>query len=226
MLTSSPSRVPRSQPPSRWNSLRCERTRFVIGPPRWTARPAHRLSYHRGCDETDNAPRDKARMDWLIATIIYVGVHFILYLAVFREREAFTSERVIFAYHCVSFALLSTAFVAAVLIYRVTIADAATALGLHGLYSLSFLELWSLAEGSYSISILRQSAQFQCAELASNVAALERVGDVKRAQRTDGMQRLGLVRWREGRLELTAVGRLVLAGLRVIDWTANTNRIS
>ncbi len=86
----------------------------------------------------------------------YLALHFLLYVLVLRGRPLVQSERGIFLYHFGSAAVFTlVAFCLAVSYFS----DAAIAIAiglsaLHGIYSLSFLELWTLAEGSYSMSIL------------------------------------------------------------------------
>jgi hypothetical protein len=74
-----------------------------------------------------------------------------------RGGTSVASERGIFRFHVASFAALAillAAFVAA----GASIGTSAGALALHGIYSLSFLELWSLSEGGFSVTgLLRLS---------------------------------------------------------------------
>jgi hypothetical protein len=51
----------------------------------------------------------------------------------------------------------------------------------HGIYSMSFLELWSLAEGSYSFAILREIKSDRPADLHAVVIELRAIGDEKLA---------------------------------------------
>ena len=91
--------------------------------------------------------------------IFYLVLHLLIYVAKLRYLSSFKTERGIFLYHLISFLL----FTIVCLVGYTTVpsgATIATALGLvamHGVYSTSFLELWSLAQGSYSISIITGS---------------------------------------------------------------------
>jgi hypothetical protein len=92
--------------------------------------------------------------------LVYLVAHFVLYVFPLRQKAFFQSERGIFLYHLASAVLFS---VAALALWKVEFNDAglATALALiaaHGIYSISFLELWSLAQGSYSIAIIAGAA--------------------------------------------------------------------
>jgi hypothetical protein len=134
--------------------------------------------------------------------------HFILFAAVFRHARAFHAERTIFLYHLVSAVAVA---IAAAAIVRVDFSLHVGAIGLtaiHAIYSLSFLELWSLAEGGYSLAILRE---------LSGASGLRRVhGDPMRTlggrkvrSRIESLGRLGLVRTSGDQIELTRLGRAV-----------------
>lgn len=159
-------------------------------------------------------------MDWLIATAAYLVVHAVTYLLVLRRRAAFGRERVIFAYHALS-ALATSAYVAVAFILQPgaeRFAAAVAVVSLHGLYSVSFLELWSLAEGSYSLTILRRIAAGSDPE---NDPALAAVGLAKHQNRAGGLEGIGLVRRDGERVTLTGRGRAVAAVLALIVWLAN-----
>lgn len=63
------------------------------------------------------------------------------------------------------------------------VAASGTIVSLHGIYSLSFLELWSLAQGGYAASILRQCALR--GSLGENIGLLDlqQLGESKRNAR-------------------------------------------
>ena len=89
----------------------------------------------------------------------YVFFHFLSYAVWFRHWRAFGSEKTIFLYHAVSFAGAVSSVLAASWFlcppgggWRWVTGAA----GLHGIYSLSFLELWALSDGGYSLRILDQ----------------------------------------------------------------------
>ena len=89
---------------------------------------------------------------------LYLAAHLLLYVAVLRHLPAFRREQTIFAYHALS-AVLVTASAVVVPLALGTGFDAewfVAVVALHGIYSVSFLELWSLAEGGYSLQILER----------------------------------------------------------------------
>jgi hypothetical protein len=160
-------------------------------------------------------------MGALSGVILYLAAHLLLYLLVLRHVAAFARERVVFGYHAASFLGL----VGVVAILRFSLPAVLAAIGLHGIYSLSFLELWALADASYSLAILsRIQARGGAERLAEPPSVLEELGGEKRSQRATDLQRLGLVRRNETGLTLTPRGRLVAAALALVAWTAHVER--
>jgi hypothetical protein len=124
-----------------------------------------------------------------------------------RRTIPLRSERRIFLYHALSAVMLGTLGVGAVIAHPTAhvAAGVIAAVALHGIYSLSFLELWSLAEGSYSLSILEGFAAES--GLGVDVTPLERLGTSKRERRLDSLERLGLARDVGDQIVLTDRGR-------------------
>ncbi|MGH7353302.1 MAG: hypothetical protein ACRELS_01830 [Candidatus Rokuibacteriota bacterium] len=154
--------------------------------------------------------------------VVYLAFHFLLYALLLRRRRLFTRERTILVYHIVG-ALGLTGALAARIVVAPQPGDGAIAVGvvaLQGIYSLSFLELWSLAEGSYSLAILERVDRGPDAATPEGLSDLSRIGTRKRQGRLDDLQRLRLVRPRGDRIELTGLGRLISGGLRLIGWVA------
>src|SRR3954454_15181823 len=94
---------------------------------------------------------------WFLGSLIYLALHALVYATVLRPRDAFRRERGIFAYHA-----LSAVGVTLVVLARLALAPSLDTLAtfvavvcLHGIYSTSFLEVWSLSQASYSLKILR-----------------------------------------------------------------------
>jgi hypothetical protein len=128
-------------------------------------------------------------------------------LFVLRRRLSLRTEKGIFLYHFVSavfsgmvglgFAALDPAF---------GVPGLVLVLSLHGIYSLSFLELWSLAQGGYSLSIIAGIAQAEAAGSAPDFSGLAAIGEAKQADRVATLERLGLVARTDGRISLTTRG--------------------
>jgi len=156
----------------------------------------------------------------LFGVCVYLIVHLLSY-AVFRP-PVLRTERGVFLYHLLPAAGMSLVLLVLSWANDTTSAAAAAMIALHGVYSLSFLELWSLAEGSYSLSILafvydpdRRSTLAQ-----GGVSILEQIGEHKQQNRIGALLRLGLVQRQGGCIALTARGRVLaraLDGLR--QWT-------
>jgi hypothetical protein len=138
-------------------------------------------------------------------SITYVACHLGLYTVVLRQTRAVRTERGIFAYHLASYGLLLALLVTAGFTGIAPAAGPAVlfAAGLHGVYSLSFLEAWSLSQGSYSLRILDWIDRAGGAADSATLAQLQTVGSSKHQDRAGDLLRLGL---------LAAKGRLRPAG--------------
>lgn len=151
----------------------------------------------------------------------YCAVHVLAYAVVVRHRRWARSERGIFAYHAGSFLVLSAA---ALVVAAHNPAPAAavvvSAIATHGIYSLTFLELWSLTQGSYSLSILDAVDRAERGGTDPPWRRLEAIEETKRADRLAALRHLGLVRAQAGGESLTPAGRIVAALLSCIAWTA------
>ena len=156
---------------------------------------------------------------------MYLGLHALLYLLVLRSRETFRSERGIFLYHAASTIVVSLAVLVtgALAPSWESLATILAVVCLHGVYSITFLEIWSLSQGSYSLTILR-TVEESAPGAPIDEARLEAVGVGKRQQRLDGMAGIGLARRHGDKLELTALGVLVASGLGLVAWLANVRQ--
>ena len=161
-------------------------------------------------------------MIWLLGSVGYLVLHALAYFVVLRALPAFTSERGAFLYHFCSGVLFTLA--AAVCWLWVPASQITTALAvgtvmLHGVYSLSFLEVWSLTEGGYSLQIMRAIGDSEAAGQPLSVSELEQVGRGKQSSRTASLEKFGWISRAEGSFRLTPRGRLVatvLYGLRAL----------
>jgi hypothetical protein len=150
----------------------------------------------------------------------YLGLHFLLYVLVLRDRSLFQTERGIFLYHFGS-ATLFTLVVFAATLSQVTDGALAIATGLsaiHCIYSLSFLELWTLAEGSYSMSILTGIASQGTLSRNALIDGFARIGDAKKGNRLSVLTNLSLAHRDRNHWRLTARGGLLANALNVLLW--------
>jgi hypothetical protein len=155
--------------------------------------------------------------------VAYLGCHFLLYVAVLRGSRRWRSERGIFRYHVLSAGFVTVAVVVLSLLSErigVAVASIVIVVSLHGIYSLSFLELWSLAEGGYSLSILRQCALKGTLTELTGLLELRQLGESKAEARLTGLQRIGLVRKQSDLFVLSRNGRIAALGLRALRWIA------
>jgi hypothetical protein len=154
--------------------------------------------------------------------VSYLALHVLVYLFVLRNRPFFQSEGGIFLYHFISATLFTVVALAAAAAY---FSDAALAIAIglitiHCIYSLSFLELWTLAEGSYSMSILTGIASQ--GRLSRNILidAFARIGDAKKGNRLSVLSKMSLASRQGGHWQLSARGRLVAHVVNVLIWLA------
>jgi hypothetical protein len=152
-----------------------------------------------------------------------VLVHLAAYLIWARDWRSLKSERGIFLYHFVPFAALALAAIAfcAGSPDDQILGAALAALSLHAIYSMSFLELWSLSQISYSIAILDAIERQPGADPGTVTARFTETGQAKKASRLQGLEKLGMIRRQEGRMELAPRGRLAASVLLVLRFIAN-----
>src|SRR5258708_5180991 len=139
--------------------------------------------------------------DLLVVATIYLGGHFLLYALALRKLRAMASESAVFLYHTVPFLLSSIA--ALRLAPEGGIIYPFIAIGLHGLYSLSFLEIWSLTEGSFSLSILREIQRASASGTDADLRLLTTIGSRKLYGRLEALLKFGLVTQRGDQLGLS-----------------------
>jgi hypothetical protein len=153
---------------------------------------------------------------WAALGMGWIAVHFGVYAVVLRFLPAFRRESVIFAYQAGSFASLMLVAVAGAIHAAGPVAFALSALliSLHGIYSLSFLELWALSEGGYSLRLLHLIDRG-----AMEPGKPDReLGAAKLAKRLGALGDLGLIRVTAGQNRLTWPGRCAAAFFAGILW--------
>jgi hypothetical protein len=160
-------------------------------------------------------------MDWLLSALGYMVAHFAVYTLALRHLRLFSRESVILGYQAVSF------WVHPVVLYAMGVraeewVPALTASwALHGIYSLSFLELWSLSEGSYSIQMLDRVDRSGGMIEGADFSDLEAIGSSKKRVRLESLERLGLIGRVGDCYEARARGRILGWFLRVLVWWVN-----
>src|SRR5262245_54836883 len=163
----------------------------------------------------------------LLICLLYIAAHAGLYFAVLRGWPKLGSERGIFLYHFVSAILVTGAFGVWAIAHGSSDAWAwfVCIVMLHGLYSLSFLELWALADDSYSLAIMEIIDRRDAAAGPALMQRLEAIGASKQVSRLDALQAIGLVRLLgDGSLTLTPVGRAAVALGRTLLFLVNARK--
>lgn len=155
---------------------------------------------------------------------VYLAIHLLLYAVVLRRLPAFRRERTIFAYHA-----LSAAGVTVLALLSLFASSggpdfewAIAVIALHGIYSTTFLELWSLSEGGYSLQIMEHFQRAEQRGEVANVEALRAIGAAKLGNRLEGLSGAGLVRREGDSISLTGRGRLVGSFFALLAWLTHT----
>jgi hypothetical protein len=166
-------------------------------------------------------------LDWTgvcgVVALVWLACHFLIYVVVLRNMPLFQTERGIFLYHLASTAVFVVAALVIFLIRRDgnAFSVACALIAAHGIYSISFLELWSLAQGSYSLSIMGQGRSDRVPSRAELVDSFSRIGNAKKADRLSGLEGSKLIRLDGNHWRLTGSGAIVASMLRSLLWLAN-----
>lgn len=156
----------------------------------------------------------------ILVNVLYVVGHFLAYALWLRRSASLSSERSIFLFHAVSYGLLLALdlLLGSALWPESILTGLALGAGWHGIYSLTFLELWSLTQGSYSLGILDAIDRKGGTADPGELLGLAAIGASKQDGRDGDLQKLGL--WRpDGRPSRT--GQLVSVLLRLILWLSH-----
>jgi hypothetical protein len=165
--------------------------------------------------------------DWTgacgVAALVWLACHFLIYVAVLRNMPLFQTERGIFLCHLISAAIFVAAALVIFLIRRdgEAFSVACALVAAHGIYSISFLELWSLAQGSYSLSIMGQGRSDGVPSRAELIDSFSRIGNSKKADRLSALEGSQLVRLDGNHWKLNGSGAIAASLLRGLLWLAN-----
>ena len=159
----------------------------------------------------------------ILISLSVIAIHACLYVLWLRRRVWFGQERGILLCHAVSFTLLTFGLVAYILQIDRDWLTGAGALCLHGIYSLSFLELWALSEGGFSLAILRvvESQRTSPTDIEEAFTAL---ADQKRNGRLQGLVGLRMADEEGETFRATRMGRIAAIVLRVVRQLNNLER--
>lgn len=162
-------------------------------------------------------------MAFALLTVGYFLTHFALYAFWLRNLKAFWTEKGVFLYHAVP-AGCSTGSGALMSILAPELIGSAHIVlfaSVHVIYSISLLELWALADGGYSLSIL--DCLDSNHELTEEVLLQElaKLGTMKKQNRIADLLRLGLIQARDDYYSLTPRGKRVARIIATIVHIAN-----
>ena len=146
----------------------------------------------------------------MIFIAAYLSGHFLLYALLLRHRRFFYGEKTIFLYHALSFLAVLGAGICLLALKQRDLCWFVAAVSLHGIYSLSFLEIWALSDGGYSLRILDRIDR---TGLSADFASLETLGCSKKKYRLASLKRLGFIAPHPDGWALTARGRAAAAFL-------------
>lgn len=164
-------------------------------------------------------------MTWLLI-VFYLVLHFTLFVFIFRHHPRFRSEGGVLLLHVAS----AVALVAGMLVWfglspsQTRLAFAVGAGAAHGIYSLSFLEIWALSDGGYSLRVLAavvSRGQSTAAKLEAHFTALS---SGKKEGRLDSLFELGLVQKDENTYALTPRGNVVAKFIAGIGYLAKLEK--
>lgn len=153
--------------------------------------------------------------------ILALLVHTSVYLV--GLRQVLRSEFAIFAYHLFPSLLLFALAVAFAMsdLSDDRIAAAVALTALNGIYSLTFLELWTLSQISYSREVLVKAQAGNLHSASSHADHLWRLGDEKRTARLESLRGMGLLASTPDGWKLGRRGRALSAFLQFLLWLPN-----
>jgi hypothetical protein len=161
-------------------------------------------------------------MGVLVIQIGFIMANALFYGLILRRQPFMRQEAAVLACQVASFFLLLLGSAVLPQLHANAAGVAiACAIGLHGIYSLSFLEAWSITQGSYSLSILIDIGESGVRKEADVIADLSAIGGKKIDDRRDSLLRLGLL-CREGpsgdRHRRSPTGAMCNVAMRTILW--------
>jgi hypothetical protein len=157
---------------------------------------------------------------WLVA-------HLLLYLGGLKRSHRLRTEPSILFYHVASFVLVGGSGLLAW--WRAgggtgeSLAEFVAAISLHGIYSMSFLALWSSAQGGYSFHMMK-ALHAGSRERTDFVEQFVRTGDDKRENRLASLAGAGLLVEHQGHYHVTPRGRWLAWLLRTLYFLHNTRQ--
>jgi hypothetical protein len=154
----------------------------------------------------------------MLPAILYILAHFAAYVALVRGSSWGKKERGIFLYHFCSFLIFAATTMALCAVFGFDLGFWTSLLAFHGIYSLTFLELWSLTQGSYSLQLLEAAAKNGDLPRLRKLSGLRELGNSKIGQRLASLSGLHLIRGQEKNIKLTLLGSILASFFRLVLW--------
>ena len=144
----------------------------------------------------------------LFISFTIILLNFLIYIFNYRYRKIGKTEKGIFLFQLISLLMLTgiILFVARNLNLETFITVIFLTVSLHSIYSLSFLEIWSLSEGGYSLQILQIINNNSGVLPKKSFEILVKVGDEKKQKRIESLKKLDLVKIDEKYISLSSSG--------------------
>jgi hypothetical protein len=156
--------------------------------------------------------------EFMLIAVLYILAHLAVYVALVRGSSWGKKERGIFLYHFCSFLIFEATTVALCAFSGFDLGFWISILAFHGIYSLTFLELWSLTQGSYSLQILEAAAKIGDLSHLRKLSELRELGNSKIQQRLAALSALRLIRGQAKNIKLTLLGSILASFFRLVLW--------
>lgn len=155
----------------------------------------------------------------LICSLVYLFLHCIIFFVFAKRRPVINNELGVFSYHLISFFVAFFILIVAKAFNSidVSIFNLIGVLSLHMIYSLSFLELWALSDGGFSLAILRAISVGSKIDVHGVNVELRVRSSEKVAQRVITLERLLLVTSENDVYKISKFGRIVNSSVMVIE---------
>lgn len=173
---------------------------------------------------TDTSPAE-AGLVLLGLALAYCLAQLTAYALALRNLRFFRHEGGILAFQVASFALYSALATAAYFLGEV--GEISVLLGvyaLHTIYSMLFLILWAICDGSYSFNILREMEKAREAGKVVDDEAIYRFATFKEQEkdRLETVYKLNLGRKTgENEVRISGIGKLIGGVLELVLWFSN-----
>ena len=167
----------------------------------------------------------KTLLDLWLVSFVYLGFHILLFFGIIRNLRTLNSEKGIFLYHLISFfifcGLLLVCHLGFFTSINIHLLDIFGLASIHFIYSLSFLELWALSEGGFSLAILKSLKSGAAVYREREKEYFEHLAKNKLKNRLASLVVLKICHLDDGRLRLTLFGKTINLVCIALIWLGN-----